>query len=149
MGFIREAGAATVLVLLTVWLQSAGMAALIYWGRPYLQRVLNRRPVYSALLIIWLTTVIIVLHILETALWAGFYRWLCFPSWEVSFYFSMSSYSSIGGADVALPPMWRTLSSIECITGVLMCGLSVSLVFAAVTRLVEKRTEEESGARTD
>jgi voltage-gated potassium channel len=149
MGFVREAGAATVLVLLTIWLQSAGMAALIYWGKPYLQRALTRRPVYSALLIVWLTSVIIGLHTVETALWAGFYRWLCFPSWELSFYFSMSSYSSIGAADVVPPPMWKTLSSIECITGVLMCGLSVSLVFAAVTRLVEQRAEEASGPRAD
>jgi voltage-gated potassium channel len=149
MGFIREAGAATALVLLTIWMQSAGMAALIYWGRPFLQRALNRSPVHAALLIVWLTTMIVVMHILETALWAGFYRWQCLPSWELSFYFSMCSYSSIGGADVVLPPMWKSLSSIECITGVLMCGLSVSLVFAAVTRLVEKRAEEESGSRGD
>jgi voltage-gated potassium channel len=149
MSFVREGGAATVLVLLTVWLQSAGMAALIYWGRPYLQRAFDRRAVYSALLIVWLTIVIIGLHMLETVLWAGFYRWQCFPSWEISFYFSMSSYSSIGAADVVLPPMWKTLSSIECITGELMCGLSVSLVFAAVTRLVEKRPEEVSGPRAE
>ena len=31
------------------------------------------------------------LHVLEILLWAGFYRWLCFPFWESAFYFSAAS----------------------------------------------------------
>jgi hypothetical protein len=81
---------------------------------------------------------------LEILLWAWFYRWLCFPSWEVSFYFSTTSYSTVGYGDVILPRMWRTLGPVESVTGVLMCGLSVSLLFAIVTRLVEGEAQISS-----
>jgi hypothetical protein len=76
------------------------------------------------------------LHMVQILLWAGIYRWLCFPSWEASFYFSATSYSTVGYGDVVLPPMGRNLGPMESITGVVMCGLSVSLLFAVMTRLV-------------
>jgi hypothetical protein len=79
----------------------------------------------------------IALHMLQILLWAGFYRWKCFPSWESAFYFSTTSYSTVGYGDLVLPRMWRTLGPVESVTGVLMCGLSASFLFAVVTRLVQ------------
>ena len=38
--------------------------------------------------------------------------------------------------DVVLPSNWRMLGPLESIMGVLMCGASVSVLFATVTRLV-------------
>ena len=84
------------------------------------------------------TFLLIGLHLLEILLWAAFYRWTCFPSWGPPFYFSMASYSTVGYGDLLLPATWRSLGPLEAVTGVLMCGLSVSLVFAIVTRLVER-----------
>src|SRR5207245_2069605 len=92
----------------------------------------------SAVLLVRFTSVILVLHILQILLWAGFYRWNCFPSWESAFYFSTTSYSTVGYGDLVLPRMWRTLGPVESVTGVLMCGLSVSLLFAIVTFLVQR-----------
>jgi voltage-gated potassium channel len=100
----------------------------------------------SAVLLVRFTNLIICLHVSEILLWTCFYRWFCFPSWEVSFYFSTTSYSTVGYGDVLPPRMWRTLGPVESITGVLMCGLSVSLLFAIVTRLVERETQLSSGA---
>ena len=36
-----------------------------------------------------------------------------------------------------LPPQWRLLGPLESMMGVLRCGISVSLLFALITRLVE------------
>jgi hypothetical protein len=83
-------------------------------------------------------TAFVVLHIVEILLWAGFYRWLCFPLWESAFYFSTSSYATVGYGDIVLPQMWRTLGPVESIIGVLMCGLSASFLFATVIRLVTR-----------
>jgi hypothetical protein len=85
-------------------------------------------------------TAFIALHIFEILLWAAFYRWLCFPLWESAFYFSTSSYATVGYGDVILPQMWRTLGPVESIIGVLMCGLSASFLFAIVSRLVDRET---------
>jgi hypothetical protein len=75
---------------------------------------------------------------LEILLWAGFYRWLCFPLWESAFYFSAASYATVGYGDVVLPWMWRSLGPVESLIGVLMCGLSASFLFAIVSRLVDR-----------
>jgi voltage-gated potassium channel len=58
------------------------------------------------------------------------------PSWESALYFSATSYTTVGYGDIVLPSNWRMLGPIESILGVLMCGLSVSLLFAIATRLV-------------
>jgi len=83
------------------------------------------------------TTLMIVLHILQIVLWAGFYRWHCLPSWEACFYFSSASYSTVGYGDIVLPRLWRLLGPVESISGVLMCGFSVSCLIAIATRIVE------------
>jgi hypothetical protein len=89
MIFAREASAAAVLVTLTLSLQCAGMAALISFAKPSLAPDdLRLGPIRSALLMVRLMAAFILLHIFEILLWAGFYRWLCFPLWESAFYFS-------------------------------------------------------------
>src|SRR5215831_4955370 len=139
MDFVSQAGASAVLVALTLSIQCAGMAALIHWARAYFAQGMYRLgPLRSAVLMVRLTGVIIALHMLQILLWAGFYRATCIPSWESSFYFSTASYSTVGSGDLLLPQMWRTLGAIESITGVLMCALSASFLFAIVLRLVER-----------
>jgi voltage-gated potassium channel len=139
MIFAREASAAVVLVTLTLSLQCAGMAALISFAKSSLAPDdLRLGPVRSALLMVRLMTAFILLHIFEILLWAAFYRWLCFPLWESAFYFSTSSYATVGYGDVVLPQVWRNLGPVESVIGVLMCGFSASFLFAIVTRLVDR-----------
>jgi voltage-gated potassium channel len=142
MAFVGRTSAAAILVALTIIFQSAGMATLIYWVRFRLASGLHRLgPVRSTILMVRFTTVIVTLHLFQVLLWAGFYRWNCFPSWESAFYFSAASYSTVGYGDIILPQMWRSLGPLESVTGVLMCGLSAAFLFAIVTRLVERTTQ--------
>jgi hypothetical protein len=67
-----------------------------------------------------------------------------FPLWESSFYFSTSSYATVGYGDVVLPQAWRTLGPVESIIGVLMCGLSASFLFAIVSRSVDREARLSS-----
>jgi hypothetical protein len=141
MTFARQAGAAAILVTLTLFLQCAGMAALIAWARTSLAPDVHRPGAFrSAVLMVRFITAFVVLHLVEILLWAGFYRRFCFPLWESAFYFSTSSYATVGYGDIVLPQMWRTLGPVESIIGVLMCGLSASFLFAIVTRLVNRET---------
>jgi voltage-gated potassium channel len=125
------------------------MAVLIQWGRTHLARDMHRFGLLrSAVLMVRFTGVMMVLHMLQILLWAGFYRWNCFPSWESAFYFSTSSYSTVGYGDAVLPQMWRSLGPVESVTGVLMCGLSASFLFAIVVRLVQHEEKFESDGDT-
>jgi voltage-gated potassium channel len=132
------------LVLLTLAMQSAGMAALVLWARVHLAKGIHRFGlVGAAVLVVRSTSLIVCLHMSEILLWACFFRWKCFPSWGSAFYFSASSYSTVGYGDLILPPTWRAVGPVESLTGVLMCGVSASLLFAIVTRLVERDEEKE------
>ena len=139
MILFNQIAAAVLLLSLTLCLQCAGVITLIEW----LKRVLTRDtykhgPVYSASLVVRSAVAIVILHGLVIFLWASFYRTSCFPSWELAFYFSASSYSTVGYGDVILPSNWRLLGPLEAITGVLMAGISVSVLFALVTRLLDR-----------
>jgi hypothetical protein len=143
MTFARQVGTAVFLVTLTLWIQCAGIAVLIHMARANIERGVSRlSSLYAAGLMIRFSILVIVLHFLQIFLWSLFYRWYCFLSWESSLYFSASSYSTVGYGDVVLPRVWHLLGPVESITGVLMCGISVSCLFAVATRLVER----ESGA---
>jgi hypothetical protein len=144
MLFVHQAGAAIVLVALTILLQCAGMAALIGWAKAHLPGRLQRTGrIHSAVLMVRLTGLIVFLHLLEILLWTWFYRLNCFATWESAFYFSTVSYSTVGYGDLVLQGRWRLLGPIESLTGVLMCALSASFLFAVVTRLVQHDEELE------
>jgi len=143
MTFARQAGIAVFLVALTLWIQCAGIAVLIRMARASIERGVARlSSFHAAMLMIRFSILVVVLHFLQIFLWSAFYRLYCFPSWESSFYFSASSYSTVGYGDVVLPRVFRLLGPVEGVTGVLMCGISVSCLFALATRLIER----ESGA---
>jgi voltage-gated potassium channel len=138
MEFVRPTIAAALLVALSLWIQCAGMATLIDWGLAYLAHKQRLSLLHSTVLIVRVTSLMIGLHLTQILAWAAFYRWMCFPGWGPAFYFSIASYSTVGDGDVVLPTAWRSLGPVEAVTGVLMCGLSASLVFAIVTRLVDR-----------
>jgi len=144
MVFVHQGYAAIILVTLTLTLQSAGMAALIQWIKAQFPKGIGHLGLFrSALLVVRFTSLLVCLHMLEILLWAWFYRWKCFPTWETAFYFSAANYSTVGPTgDVFLKQMWRTMGPVESVTGVLMCGLSASFLFAIVTRLVEHEEPE-------
>jgi hypothetical protein len=80
ISFVRQAGAAAVLVTLSLSPQSGGMAALIRWGRErFARRMYGLQRLRGA--------------VLRILLWSAFYRWHCFPAWGSSFYFSTAKAS--------------------------------------------------------
>jgi len=88
---------------------------------------------------------IIVLHMIEIAIWAAFYFGnSLFLDFETALYFSTTSYTTIGFGDVVLPRAWRMLGGIEGVTGVLLCGLSTAFVFAIVNAMFQMRLQRRN-----
>ena len=59
-------------------------------------------------LVVRITWWLIVIHLVEIALWALFFWWQkCLPDAESSFYFSGVTYATIGYGDLVLPKEWR------------------------------------------
>jgi voltage-gated potassium channel len=132
---LHQSYVAIILVTLTLILQSVGMATLIEWIKAQFPNGIHQ--LRSIVLVVRFTSLLVCLHMLEICLWASFYRWKCFATWEAAFYFSAANYATVGAGDLVLKQVWRTMGPVESVTGVLMCGLSASFLFAIVTRLVE------------
>jgi Ion channel len=79
---------------------------------------------------------LLLLHLLQITVWAACYFWNgCFPDFATSFYYSATSYSTVGYGDVTPPVEWRILGSIEAVTGILMFGWSTGVLFSVVNHL--------------
>ena len=108
--------------------RSAALAELRFWPMTWL--------------VIRTACWLIVIHLLEIALWALFYWWQkCLPDVESSFYFAGVTYTTVGYGDLVLPHEWRLLGPVEGLTGILMCGLSTGFFFAMVNRIRQVRTK--------
>jgi hypothetical protein len=139
---LQQAGAAILLVLITLLLQCGCAASLIIWIRSIPREINEVRVFRCAALVMQTTVAVIALHGIVILLWASCYRWLCLPSWESAFYFSASSYATVGYGDVVLPWKWRLLGPLESMVGMLMSGVSIGLLFAAVTHLVDREPRQ-------
>jgi voltage-gated potassium channel len=149
MTLLQQAGAAVLLVLVTLFLQCGGAAALIIWIRSIPREMKEVRVFRCAALVMQTTVAVIILHGIVILLWASCYRWLCLPSWESAFYFSASSYATVGYGDVVLPSKWRLLGPLESMVGMLMSGVSIGLLFAAVTHLVDGKSRSPLPLRSE
>jgi hypothetical protein len=96
-------------------------------------------------LLIRVAWLLLLLHLVEIALWALFFWWKkCLPDMESSIYFSGVTYATVGYGDLVLPQEWRLFGPIEGLTGILMCGLSVSFFFAIVSKIFRVHTTTDT-----
>lgn len=87
-----------------------------------------------------------VLHVLEIALFGGFYLWAgALPKLEPALYFSASVYTTIGASGQHFPDEWRLLSALEGLTGFLMIGWSTAVFVTNMRRALDE--EERKGER--
>jgi voltage-gated potassium channel len=99
-------------------------------------RVLNVFRAH-ALLLFLVFTVLLASHLVQALLWAvAYYAVGGFDDLATSLYFSLSSYTTVGYADVVLPQNMRLLGPLEAATGVLMFGWSTGYIFALATRML-------------
>ena len=131
---------ALAIVFICLLLHVAGIMLLTKWLLRCRQILERTGATGYGLLLLILFTLIMLLHWIETSMWAFFYyqRGL-FADFESSLYFSLSSYTTIGYGDVLLPQRWRLLGGIEGISGVLLCGISTAFIFAVMNAIMQLR----------
>jgi len=135
------------LVVVTVAIHAVGFSALLrvlVWSH-----ALAMSGFWRAIrLLIGLTSWLLVIHLLEIVVWGLFYSWQgCLPDAGSGLYFSGVTYTTLGYGDLLLPKAWRMFAPLEAMTGILLCGLSTGLFFAAVSvwirNFMQKRTASE------
>lgn len=92
---------------------------------------------------------LLLLHLLQISVWAAVYDLRgCFPSFDMSFYYSATSYSTVGFGDVIPPHPWRIFGAMEALTGVLMFGWSTGLIFTVVHHLLSHFLRHKAMGKT-
>jgi hypothetical protein len=131
---IRDVIIASCLVATTVTIHAAGLAIVLSHVLHY--RVLPETRFWPITwLLIRIAWWLILVHIVEIAVWALFFWWEgCLPDAESSFYFSGVTYATLGYGDLLLPKEWRMFGPLEALTGSLMVGLSIAFFFAVLSR---------------
>lgn len=144
----RELAIAAAIVSVSLVIHIAGillMAKALLHRREELERTASNKR--FAVLIVVLFTGILLLHVIQTSLWAVFYYTQeLFSDFETSLYFSMVSFTTIGYGDVLLPRHWRLLGVIEGFSGVLLCGVSTAFIFAVVNAIFQSRLRQRTNA---
>jgi voltage-gated potassium channel len=140
---VTELVLAFAVVAVCVIIHIAGMAlftTVLFLRRSRIQQ--NPRLWKISLILIITFGVVILLHLAETIIWAGFYysRNL-FPSFEIALHFSLTTYTTVGYGELLLPERWRLLGGIEALSGPLLCGVSTAFIFAILNALFRFRAE--------
>lgn len=143
---LNEIGIAAGIVSVCLMVHMAGILLMAEWllrRREDLERTASRKQ--TVLLIVTLFCGILILHLIQTTLWAVFYyAQNLFSDFETALYFSMVSFTTIGYGDVLLPQRWRLLGVIEGFSGVLLCGVSTAFIFAVTNAMFQFRLRKQS-----
>ncbi len=93
-------------------------------------------PRDAVMFLVRLVSGLLILHLAEMAIWAAAFTLAgVFGDFETAMYYSLKSYTTVGYGDVLPSPSWRLLGPIEAAVGVLMLGISTSIIFAVVQRI--------------
>lgn len=134
------------LVSVCLMVHVAGILLMAEWlldRREYFERNVTAR--HFGVLIVALFSGVVLLHLIQTSLWALFYYAKgLFSDIETALYFSMVSFATIGYGDVLLPRRWRLLGVIEGFTGVILVGISTAFIFAVLNAMLQLRLQQRS-----
>jgi hypothetical protein len=80
---------------------------------------------FTLILASWM---IMVTHLIEVMVWAGFFLWKgAFPSHSIAYYFSLNEYTTVG-SNYNLPLNWRLLEGMIATAGLLTFAWSTGVL---------------------
>lgn len=95
--------------------------------------ILNKNHVR---VLIFTSFFILLLHLIQTSIWAFTYYVLHditeFETFEKAMYFSLVTFTTLGYGDVTISSSHRMLSGFEAINGILLIGWSTAFMFSVV-----------------
>jgi hypothetical protein len=92
---------------------------------------------------------LVVVHGIESAIWAAAYLWLgALNSPVEALLFSVDSMTTRGASGLSLPSHWQMMGALEAVDGMLLFGVSTAFVFAVIqsywSMLAERLTPRKS-----
>lgn len=135
-----------VLVAITVVIHALGTTMLV---RHLAARFLDKdgnwvsRSVHAALTSAAVS--LVFLHTVEIIIWAIVYKALVpvgqLADFEAAVYFSFVTFTTLGYGDITLSEVYRLLSGIQALNGILLVGWSTALMFSIVQKIWKSFTQ--------
>ena len=130
------------LVAITVVIHALGTTSwLRHLGRLYGDATKTDRPAPSLRILINTIIVLTILHTIQVIVWALAFLYLLpenvIHTFEEASYFSFVTFTTLGYGDISFTGVWRILSGIEALNGVLLIGWSTALLFVVVQRIMK------------
>lgn len=139
----------SVLILLTIVAGSLSLYAIeAMLGR--MRRWLLREPHWPKMFLMVMAFSMWALAMTGAGvwLWAGTFMALrIFADWEVSVYFALESFTTLGFGDVVTPPEWRILGGMAAANGLLNFGLMTAVLMDGVRELRLRQSGRRRRAR--
>ena len=100
-------------------------------------------------LLVWVTLIMLAGNLVQMALWAGmFVARGEFEAFAPAFYHSVVNFATLGYGDVVMSEQSRLLGGLEAANGVLMFGLTTSVLFTVLGALMRQAWETRPGRDT-
>jgi len=94
----------------------------------------------SSALLIAVLLVLLAGNLFQAVLWAAmFLAGGQFEDFSTAFYHSLVNFTTLGYGDVVMSTDWRLLGALEAANGVLMLGLTTSVLYSTVSALFQRR----------
>ncbi|WP_338062074.1 potassium channel family protein [Pseudomonas anguilliseptica] len=136
------------LMLLCLLLQTVMVALSLRRYAKY-RRSLNQPSLGSTILILSLVMLLLLVgNFVQMAIWAGLFIALDeFQSFSQALYFSGVTFTTVGYGDLVLSPARQLLSPIEAANGILMLGVSTSVMTTALGDVVKHYTQQQKSSQ--
>ncbi|MCU0787497.1 MAG: potassium channel family protein [Verrucomicrobia bacterium] len=92
-------------------------------------------------LVILASWLIILVHLVEVVLWAGFFLWQgALPNPSIACYFSLMQYTTVGSS-IDLPLQWRLLQGMISIAGLMTFAWSTAVLLTLVRDFQDQQVQ--------
>jgi len=130
------------LVAVTLIIHGTGLFHTMRVSSALTARTKKLRPGFSALVVTLVALVIVVLHLIEVSVWAGFFTWKhAQPNPFSAFYNALVNYTTLGAG--YLPLRWRLLEGLLGMAGLLSFAFSTSALITLAQQLVQRSLTEQ------
>jgi hypothetical protein len=130
------------LVAITMAMHGFGMLAVLRVNYAIKQWIGKKTGIVAGLFPVILASWMIMLaHLTEVMVWAGFFLWQgAFPNRSVAYYFSLNEYTTVG-SNFNLPPHWRLLEGMIATAGLLTFAWSTGILITLAQEFQEQRIQ--------
>jgi len=136
---LEEVAWGLVLIAVTIVMHGIGTTLALTVTRGLLNPTQSTRVFLNLARVIGLAQLLVVLHLLEVAVWAIFCFWKeCFSTLSLNYYVSLMNYTTLG-SEYSLPTRWRLLEGMIAICGLLTFAWTTSVMMGVIQQLQDRR----------